>query len=165
MTRRKGEAMRVCAVCGNAITGTHSNNRKYCSEQCRRIAEAQKRMNSIADRAKRVNYLAQAVYKAYGYQCAICHWRATEELISVKGKIQYAYGNEIHHITPISEGGTEMPDNIILLCPNHHKQADLGLIDRKELQQLTRSFELSEEQKADAIATCTDAISTLIFET
>ena len=156
--------MKQCLICGSTIEGKYSNNRKYCSEQCRRTAEAKKRIGNIADRAKRVNFLAQAIYKAYGCKCAICHWRATEELISVNGKIQYAYGNEIHHITPISEGGTETLDNIILLCPNHHKQADLGLIDRETLRSYTKPFILSAEEKDRAIAQCTDAITALIFE-
>jgi len=33
---------------------------------------------------------------------------------------------EAAHITPKSEKGVEKPDNILILCPNHHKEFDLG---------------------------------------
>jgi 5-methylcytosine-specific restriction protein A len=33
---------------------------------------------------------------------------------------------EAAHITPKHKKGQEMPDNILLLCPNHHKEFDLG---------------------------------------
>ena len=33
---------------------------------------------------------------------------------------------EAAHITAKHERGLEMPDNILLLCPNHHKEFDLG---------------------------------------
>ena len=33
---------------------------------------------------------------------------------------------EAAHIKPKSQQGTETPDNILILCPNHHKEFDLG---------------------------------------
>jgi len=36
---------------------------------------------------------------------------------------------EAAHIIPKSDKGTESPDNIILLCPNHHKEFDLGHLE------------------------------------
>lgn len=39
---------------------------------------------------------------------------------------------EAAHIEPKSRKGRETPDNILLLCPNHHKEFDWG--DRKILQ-------------------------------
>lgn len=87
-------------------------------------------------------------------QCLICG-------STIEGKYS---NNRKYCITPISEGGTETQDNIILLCPNHHKQADLGLIDRETLRSYTKPFILSAEEKDRAIAQCTDAITALIFE-
>jgi 5-methylcytosine-specific restriction enzyme A len=42
---------------------------------------------------------------------------------------------EAAHITPKKEKGTELPSNIILLCPNHHKEFDIGekeILERDE---------------------------------
>lgn len=156
--------MKNCVICGAELTGKYSNNRKYCSQQCARKAEAEKRINNIADRASRINKVAHAVYRAYSCKCAVCGWQATPELISFKGRLQYAHGNEVHHINPVAEGGTEDGANIILLCPNHHKQADLGILSREELQKYTRPLDLTEDAISRMKAECTDAIASLIFD-
>jgi 5-methylcytosine-specific restriction endonuclease McrA len=41
---------------------------------------------------------------------------------------------EIHHIIPRSEGGPNLAKNLIVLCPNCHKKADLGIISRSKLE-------------------------------
>ena len=156
--------MKKCVICGAEITGKYSNNRKYCSEACIRKHDATKYQDRITKRAKNINKVAHSVYRAYNSSCAICGWRATDELIISKGKIQYAYGNEIHHITPIAEGGRETADNIILLCPNHHKQADLGILSREELRKHTKTIDFSEEEIDQIKSKCADAIATLIFD-
>lgn len=69
---------------------------------------------------------------------------------------------EIHHITPVSEGGTEEASNLILLCPNHHKQADLGILDRDYLRQQTKDYILTEQDILEDMAECTEAIAKLI---
>lgn len=53
-----------------------------------------------------------------GHKCQICGQ-------SIKKKDGSLY-IEAAHITPKKHKGTELPSNIILLCPNHHKEFDLG---------------------------------------
>ena len=93
--------------------------------------------------------------KAYDCKCALCEWQATKEMIILDdGKVFIARGNELHHITPISEGGGDTADNLILLCPNHHKQAHMGLIERETLQKHTRALEPTEnrpQQQSDRV--------------
>ena len=156
--------MKKCDICGKPIPDTRTSNAtRYCSGKCARKAEASQSMKRITNRAKNINKVAHAVYEAYNAKCALCGWQATEETIAVNGKIQYAHGNEIHHITPLRDGGEETSDNLILLCPNHHKQADLGLITKEELRKHTRAIGLTEEDKERAIAKCADTIADLIF--
>jgi predicted restriction endonuclease len=40
---------------------------------------------------------------------------------------------EVHHITRVEHGGTNTPDNYILLCPIHHRIADYLSKKNKEL--------------------------------
>jgi len=54
--------------------------------------------------------------KLYDYTCQICRTR-----LDVEPNAAYA---EAHHIIPLSEGGADTPDNIIVLCPNHHVLCD-----------------------------------------
>ena len=46
---------------------------------------------------------------------------------------------EAAHIKPKSQKGQETPDNILILCPNHHKEFDYG--DRKEIRKGDESIE------------------------
>lgn len=41
-------------------------------------------------------------------KCAICGWGGNKSIVNV------------HHIHPKSDGGSDMTDNQIVLCPNHH---------------------------------------------
>ena len=78
--------------------------------------------------------MAHLTYDTYGSKCAVCGWQASTELIRVKNKLQHAHGNEIHHIKAVCDGGGEEADNLILLCPNHHKQAGMGVLSEEELK-------------------------------
>jgi len=40
---------------------------------------------------------------------------------------------EVVHIKPRHKGGRDVPDNVVLLCPNHHKEYDRGKMSKKEL--------------------------------
>jgi hypothetical protein len=53
-----------------------------------------------------------------GYKCQICG-------VTIKKKDGSLYA-EAAHITPKRRKGVEMPTNIVILCPNHHKEFDLG---------------------------------------
>lgn len=33
---------------------------------------------------------------------------------------------EIHHVTPLAQGGTDTIDNVVCLCPSHHREAHHG---------------------------------------
>ncbi len=71
---------------------------------------------------KVVNMLRQA-------PCAVCGWDEAPR--------------HLHHIQPVSEGGTNELTNLISLCPNHHAMADLNLISQEELQELLVSRTIS----------------------
>lgn len=45
---------------------------------------------------------------------------------------------EVHHIEPRSKGGSNDPSNPIVLCPNHHRQADAGGISKTKLKAKVR---------------------------
>lgn len=53
-----------------------------------------------------------------GFKCQLCRTQIR--------KRNGGYYVEAAHITPKSRKGLEMPDNILILCPNHHKEFDLG---------------------------------------
>lgn len=98
----------------------------YSNADKARIAEALKNTINQTDehvivntkRYKRDNK-AIALIKLYrDMKCQMC-----KSSIMKKNKKLYI---EAAHITPKRERGKETPDNILVLCPNHHKEFDLG---------------------------------------
>ena len=133
-------AQKNCAYCGKVFQiepGVGRSNRKYCSQTCARMANT---MNAYKKRPERFSTFSYKGYRAtdiitrYGHKCALCGWQVSDRLLFTKRGTQYAYGNEIHHIVPIDDGGESDWDNLILLCPNHHKMANLGVITPEELK-------------------------------
>lgn len=69
-------------------------------------------------RRKRNSYMTALIKRVRGDRCQICRK-------SIKKK-DCSWYVEAAHIKPKNEGGGENPDNIMILCPNHHKEFDLG---------------------------------------
>lgn len=67
------------------------------------------------------------------FKCQICG-------VSIPKKDGSKY-IEAAHISPKHQKGRECPENIILLCPNHHKEYDLG--DPKTINHTKEVFEFS----------------------
>lgn len=77
-------------------------------------------------RYKRSNIIISQVKKIRGCKCQIpgCGWELQQG--NGRGYIEAA------HIKPKYEGGTETTSNIVLLCPNHHKEFDFGVSEYEE---------------------------------
>lgn len=72
------------------------------------------------------------------FKCQICE----TTILKKDGK----YYIEATHITPKKSKGSESPDNILILCPNHHKEFDLG--DKKIIKRTTERivFEINGKE-------------------
>lgn len=68
--------------------------------------------------ALRPNGKYTRIYEKYEGKCAVCSF---DEVV------------EVHHIIPQRVGGTDDPENLILLCPNHHAMADRGMLFMKDI--------------------------------
>jgi 5-methylcytosine-specific restriction protein A len=74
-----------------------------------------------------------------GTKCEIC----TKSILKKNGT-EYI---EAAHITPKSKKGGETLDNILLLCPNHHKEFDLGKTEIINRTKLSVTFSLNGIEK------------------
>jgi len=109
---RKKEIETACAMCGKTVKikpyhKTYYNNR-FCSRHCSSVYR-----NVSRPRFTRGKVITEHTKKVYGASCAICGYTRF---------VEYA------HIIPHSDGGAFSVDNIIVLCPNHHR-----LFDHKKL--------------------------------
>lgn len=57
-------------------------------------------------------------FKLYGDKCEICGY-----ILSV----------DVHHLIPRSQQGNDQSENLSVLCPNHHREAHIGLINREDI--------------------------------
>jgi hypothetical protein len=89
------------------------------------------RRETIVQRIIRDTEPARALKLRYRNQCQICG-----VAVPLWGGLTYA---EAHHIRPLGHphNGPDSPSNIIILCPNHHAQCDLGAI-RLDIESLRR---------------------------
>lgn len=69
------------------------------------------------------------------FKCQIC-----SKEIKTKGGGRYI---EAAHIKPKCKRGCETPDNILILCPNHHKEFDYGELEIKSHNKATVEFILN----------------------
>ena len=96
------------------------------------------RIETKFSRYSRNNLAIAAIKLLRGQKCQICGYT-----------LKRANGNyyiEAAHIDPKNRKGKEIKENIILLCPNHHKEFDL--ISREIIQRTKNSisFKLNDKK-------------------
>lgn len=109
--RRYGEKIKeyVCDKCGKKFQSTENfrKNRKVHCEDCKRKVVHYHNLDdieSILDCSKRT---LTKILKRSEIGCAICGWNEST--------------CDIHHIIQRKDGGSDKNDNLIIVCPNHHR--------------------------------------------
>jgi tetratricopeptide (TPR) repeat protein len=74
-------------------------------------------------RVKIPDQIREQLFKAQNGRCALC---------------ELTHPINIHHIIPVSNGGKDAFENLVLLCQNHHDLADSGMIAPEILQYYKR---------------------------
>ena len=82
--------------------------------------------SEVTERCPKVR--RKALVRANGY-CQHCH---SPGFTTSDGHIFL----ETHHVIPLSEGGPDRLDNVVALCPNHHREAHHGATQGSIRQQL-----------------------------
>ena len=113
-----------CSRCGKV----HNRNYKCNHNSYSKDTEARRIRNKNSWHIK-----SEEIRKKSNYLCSVC---------SEEGIYNYK-GLEVHHITPIKEDKNRVLDdyNLICLCGEHHRQAEIGKIDRDYLYILAKDRE------------------------
>lgn len=110
-----------CCICGTIVIRRLSEFRgkaATCSQQCRIKRMMQTRTAPVPKYLSRSAVNIKNRKHIYGSSCLICQFDRV---------IDYA------HIVPTSKGGTVSPENILPLCPNHHRLFDRNKLTEQEL--------------------------------
>lgn len=101
------------------------------------VREAEKRVKKLirrpaCERGRNLSRMRSLLYLRYCNnrrndvpRCAVCGWGLRLKPLWQDGGPQWTYVVEHHHILPWNRGGDESPSNLIDLCPNHHRVADI----------------------------------------
>lgn len=96
-----------------------SKSKTEIANELREISPTDPKQIKINSKAyKRDNKTISLIKILRDFKCQLCG-------VSIKKK-DGSYYIEAAHIKPKHQKGAETPDNIILLCPNHHKEFDFG---------------------------------------
>lgn len=104
----------TCFYCGNKFKAA-SNEAKYCSKNCK---QKNYRKQQIT-----LEFGTKALQNTIGHlPCEIpgCGWKEATR--------------DIHHLVPITNGGKNTLDNVIVVCPNHHRMFHHNLISKEAVQ-------------------------------
>jgi len=82
------------------------------------IAPPPDRVESTAYRILRDTNIARKIKEIYDHRCQLC-----KTSIEIGQGCRYA---EAHHLRPLSQGGPDVMENVLCLCPNHHVMLDYG---------------------------------------
>ena len=113
-----------CSRCGKV----HSTNYNCYHNKDKKDTEARRLRNKNAWHKK-----ANQIKETSSYLCSVC-----------RAEGRYTHTNlEVHHITPVKEDKDRLLDNynLICLCQEHHKQAEIGKIDKDYLYLLAKERE------------------------
>lgn len=123
----------TCINCGEKFQSKNTKA-KYCSNKCKL-----RHYRLLAGTMTEVSYAFRYILPKF--PCLNCGWE--------KGP------RDVHHILPIVEGGKNVLNNLITLCPNCHRLAHRNLLSKEELFELSEKWTISSSPKPgelDALA-------------
>lgn len=120
-----------CPVCDNEFSATPKQieRGKTCSMECGRKSRARKISGS---RRKGFAFGKNAARRRDEHKCAVCGFDSV---------------TAVHHIKPKKHGGTNILENLLTLCPNHHYMAHAGLFSDEYLTSLVKPYSIEIDVK------------------
>lgn len=129
-------ASKLCEVCGEEFFFNSSMRKRavVCSRKCLGTWQIIQRTGLLikGGKYKSDRTFRQMARKLFVDRCAICGWNETP--------------CDVCHIVARKDGGENIFENVVMLCPNHHRMFDRGLL-AKELILLARATILSDYSK------------------
>ncbi|ACH39796.1 HNH endonuclease [Citrifermentans bemidjiense Bem] len=104
------------------------------------VAEPERSSHTTSSYARDHKVRAYVIARAKG----TCEYCGELGFLMSNGKSYYL---EAHHVIALADEGRDTPDNVIALCPKHHKEAHFG-INRDEIEEEMMIFLSTLSKKA-----------------
>ena len=102
----------TCVYCGISFK-SGSIDTKYCSKSCK--SKNYRKLQVTKDHG------TKSLQRILGHlPCEICGWKEAVR--------------DIHHILPVSKGGKNTLDNVLCVCPNHHRMFHNNLVSKEAIE-------------------------------
>lgn len=121
-----------------SITESNSTREEIINSLKKLTTQSSEKVNINSIAYKRDNHTIAKIKILRKFECQICGTKIKKE--------DDSYYIEAAHIKPKKENGPETPDNILILCPNHHKEFDYGKVDIISKSKKAISFYLNGVQ-------------------
>jgi predicted restriction endonuclease len=104
----------------------------------KQLSKTPEQVTKLVTSFKRNIGMVNVIKRKFGSRCQICGFTFKTSSGS--------YYSEAAHVIPISKAveGVDSPDNIWILCPNHHKMLDKGAIIAKDQHSYIENNEIKE---------------------
>ena len=117
LSERGARVTKACEVCGTEFTYYPAvrPSARYCSRKCKGVGHtATMTGRRYVEEYTSHNTFRVMVRRYFIPGCALCGWDEAN--------------CDVCHIIARKHGGSDDVSNVILLCPNHHRVFDRGLI-------------------------------------
>ncbi len=98
-------------------------DKRYCEEHMKLLTKQYNEYTRLDEVKKKYNYKWKKIRDAYVAEHPLC------EMCLKEGK--YTPVEEVHHILPVSRGGTNDTSNLMSVCKSCHNKLHIALGDRK----------------------------------
>jgi len=97
----------------------------YCSTTCQ--SEHRIKRNETRSTAERgvMQRIKSKTKQERGNRCQVCSWEQAT--------------CDVHRIIPESQGGENIPDNLIVVCPNCHRLAHNNELSEQQLRKIVKN--------------------------
>lgn len=119
-------ALKLCELCGNEIT--NKRRKHFCSNVC-----SHKYWDSVYEKERNTpgvrpyytwSRIAFEINERDNRTCVKCGYFKEVDIYNSGVVVRkYRYLLEVHHKTPLSLGGSNLPENLETLCPECHKKS------------------------------------------
>ena len=103
----------ICEKCNKKFDGNIRKGRKIHCNKCKRKVVHKKDINEVNNLFEFSKRTISKILNRMQVSCSICGWDKAS--------------CDLHHIIPVSKGGTDEHTNLTCVCPNCHREIHAGI--------------------------------------